>query len=304
MQRIITLCVLMVYTINMYACNICGCSAMSGTPGILPKFQSHFIGIRQSIRYVEATHPVSLLTPVEQKSKEQYLSTEIWGRWYPHKRIQVFGFVPFNQFTKTESNSTTQLNGLGDVSLLINYLIIQTPDTTSKSFRQVWMAGSGIKLNTGKYQIGESPGFQLGSGTNDLQLYTSHTARYGNAGVLNELQYRITGTNPDYYKFGNKFNWSTKLFYWKKLGRTSILPSIGVFYEKGKYDIWRSIRQAKTGSQLTMSGVGIDIYFKNLAITGNCYLPIHQYINAGLVKEQSRIQINLIYNFNKKQSCN
>lgn len=304
MQRIILIGVLLLYTPIMIACNVCGCSAMSSSPGILPNFRTHFIGFRESHKSIHIQHPVSLLNPESQKSTESFNSTELWGRWYPHQRLQVFGFMPFNRISRTVNEQTITKAGLGDLSIMVNYLVFNTGDSIEAKFKQALLLGSGVKLNTGKFNSDESAGFQLGSGSRDWQLYASHTLRYQQAGVLNEISYRLPGLNPQGYQFGNRLIYSVKAFYWSKIKNLTVLPHIGYAYENAKADHLNGILQSKTGSEILSAGAGVDLYYKDFSLGCNAFQPFKQNINAGQVKESCRLQINLIYNFKTLSKCN
>jgi len=304
MQRFLLLCVLLIQTPTMNACNVCGGGAMSGSPGILPKFRTHFIGFRESVKTINIQHPASLLNPEVQKSSESFYSTELWGRWYPHQRLQVFGFVPYNHISRTIKNQSTQKSGLGDVSVLVNYLVLNSDDSSTSKFKQALLIGAGCKLNTGSFNATETAGFQTGSGTKDFQFYGSYTMRYQMYGLLNEASYRVMGVNPNAYQFGNRFNWSAKAFYWFKINELSCLPHIGYTYENAAADRLKSIQQSKTGAEIALIGSGVDLYYKNFSLGANYYHPIHQNINAGQVTESFRLQIHLIYNFKNLIKCN
>lgn len=304
MQRIIIIGVLLLYTPIMIACNVCGCSAMSSSPGILPNFRTHFIGFRESHKTIHIQHPASLLNPESQKSTESFNSTELWGRWYPHQRLQVFGFMPFNRISRTVNEQTVAEAGLGDLSIMVNYLVFNTGDSIDTKFKQALLLGSAIKLNTGKFNPDESAGFQLGSGSRDLQLYASHTLRYQQTGLLNELSYRLPQQNPQGYQFGNRLIYSVKAFYWSKIKNLTILPHLGYAYENAQADHLNGILQSKTGSEILSAGAGVDLYYNDFSLGCNVFQPFKQNINAGQVNESYRLQINLIYNFKTVSKCN
>lgn len=302
MQRYLFLCVLMIHSIAMNACDICGCSVLSGSPGILPKFRSHFIGFRESMRQFENTHPASILNPEGYKSSNTYSTHELWGRWYPHKRIQVFGSLPYNDFTMTENGVSRRKTGFGDASLLVNYLLLNTGDSSTK-FKHLLMLGAGAKLNTGHFAPADIAAFQVGSGTRDYQLYLSYTARYGQFGGLSEITARRMGTNPNNYNFGDKVFYAQKLFYWINIGKNSLLPHVGYMFEHSGVDKSNQVIQDYTGGNSQLAGLGLDWYMSSFNLGFNVYKPVSQNLGDGLVKESPRMQFNLIYIINKKPSC-
>ncbi|MCC6818417.1 MAG: hypothetical protein IT245_05975 [Bacteroidia bacterium] len=302
MQRIILMCVLLIYTSKMNACDICGCSVMSGNPGILPNFQSHFIGYKHSFRSFNNTHPPSIINPEGTKSYNQYRTHELWGRWYPIKRIQVFASLPFNDFVLNEDGQSRMVSGFGDASLLFNYMVFNTSDSNRK-FKHVFISGLGAKFNTGKFNSNEIAAFQIGSGTTDFQAYLSYTAKLKNFGALSEISAKHMGINPNHYNFGDKLFISEKLFYWKDFNKLSLLPHLGFLYEHSGVDKLNSVIQDYTGGSTTFLGVGMDAYVSNFSIGFNVYNPIQQSVGEGLIKESARLQINFLYLFNKKNKC-
>lgn len=304
MQRLILTCVLMIHSYAMNACDICGCSVMSGSPGILPKFRSHLIGYRTSMRQFDNAHPPSIINPEGSKSSNYYTTHELWGRWYPHNKLQIFAGLPYNDYRLTENNHTKHISGFGDATLLLNYLLINTGDTGGQKFKHLLTLGLGAKFNTGKFDANEIAGFQLGSGTKDYQAYLSYTARLGQIGALSEINLRYMGINPNQYNFGDKLFFAQKMFYWVKLGQSSILPHLGYFYEKSGVDKAKGIVQDYTGGTSHLLGCGADLYISDFNLGFNIYKPVYQNVGDGMLSESPRLQFNLIYIINKKPSCN
>lgn len=304
MQRVILCCVLMMHSYVMNACDICGCSVLSGSPGILPKFRSHLIGFRESVRQFSNIHPPSIINPEGFKSYNHYYTHELWGRWFPHDKIQVFGSLPYNQFRLEENGNTKSLSGFGDASVLVNYLLLNTGDSSNKIFKHVLTLGMGAKFNTGEFDPSEIAGFQLGSGTKDYQAYLSYTTRVNQWGALSEINLRRMGSNPNNYDFGDKLFYAQKVFYWLKLGRNSALPHLGYMYENSGIDKLNGKKQDHTGGYAHLMGIGADFYVANFNLGFNVYKPIYQNIGEGVLNENPRLQLNLIYIINKKPSCN
>src|SRR6185436_19668942 len=103
---------------------------------------------------------------------------EVWGRFYPTKRLVIFAFIPLSQNVRQETNTTVRIQSIGDISAQANYMILNTGDSLSRSWKQTWMAGAGIKLPTGKYQQRDADRtmlplpFQIGTGAYSFKLNT------------------------------------------------------------------------------------------------------------------------------------
>ena len=305
MQRILVLCVFMVLNHNtINACNVCSCTSMGNSIGILPQFKSHFIGIRETYRRYESVHPTSILNPVSIKSRETYYNTEIWGRWYPHRKIQVFGFVPLNKFNKAEGQSNTAIQGLGDLSLLVNYVVFNTGDSsTNHNIKQALLIGAGLKLASGRFNSNEFANYQLGSGSTDYLVNASYTLRFKKMGLMSEFNHKSNGVNAFSYQFGNKTSLNERLFYFINKNRWACLLYSAYTFEKSQEDKQNRIKQSYTGGTAQYTQLGIDAYIGKFQIGASCMLPIQQNLGGGQIKEFPRFQINTIFYFNKKNKC-
>lgn len=76
---------------QLQACDLCGCANGGSFFGILPQSHRQFVGLRYRYSSYE-----SHLNSVNLRTKEVFQSTELWGRFYPLKRMQVIAFLPFN----------------------------------------------------------------------------------------------------------------------------------------------------------------------------------------------------------------
>ena len=304
MQRIIILCVFIVLNqSSIKACNVCSCTSMGNSIGILPQFKSHFIGIRETYRQFESVHPTSILSPIAIKSQERYYNTELWGRWYPNPNIQIFGFIPFNRFSKTENQVNTTIQGLGDISVLANYILLNTGDSSSNKFKQALSIGSGFKFASGRYNSAEFANFQLGTGSKDILFNASYTIRYQKLGVMSEFNYRLNGNNSSTYKFGNKLSINERFFYFLNLKKLALMAYSGYTFEKSNPDNLNKIKQSFTGGTARYFQVGMDAYKGKFQLGVSSIIPIQQNLGEGQIKEFPRIQINTIFYFNKKNKC-
>lgn len=302
MQRFIWMCVLLVHASDMKSCDICGCSVLSGNPGILPGIQSHFVGYRYSYRSFNNIHPPSILAPEGQKSKNEFQTHELWGRWYPSKKLQVFASLPINDYFLEENGEKITIRGLGDINFLLNYKLIDKEDTIH-GLKQLLFLGAGLKLNNGHFDSNEIPGFQLGSGTIDWSAYLSYTFRIKKYGALTELNARQIGVNPNGYDFGNKLFITEKLFYLFQTPRFRVLPQAGLTFEKSSADRLNGKVQDFTGGQSWLANFTLDAYYSDFNIGVNYSMPIKQTVGEGLIQESPRIQISCLY-FIQRKKCN
>lgn len=304
MQRIIILCVLMLLNNqSSTACNVCSSTSMGNSIGILPQFKSHFIGVRETYRRYESTHPASILNPVANSSKETYYNTELWGRWYPMPKLQVFAFLPINKFNKVSNQTSTSISGVGDASLLLNYLLYKTKDSSERKLKQALFVGSGIKLATGRYNANEFANYQLGTGSNDWLLNASYTLRYQAFGLMSEMNYKYNGSNQYHYQFGHKSSLNERVFCFLNQSKFSSMLYTAFVLEKSKADRLNGIHQDYTQGYAQYLQLGVDFYIKKLQIGASAVKAIKQNLGEGQIKEFPRLQFNLIYYFNPKSKC-
>ena len=75
----------------VYSCNG-GCPSGGGYLVIVPQFTKNFIGLRYRLRSFSYLN-TSMAGATE--TQHQFETTELWGRFYPAKKIQAFVFLPF-----------------------------------------------------------------------------------------------------------------------------------------------------------------------------------------------------------------
>lgn len=87
---------LIVSSLSTSACDLCGCANGSSFVGLLPRSGSQFVGMRYRLRSFDSHLNSQML-----KTKEEYNTLEVWGRFYPIKKLQVLAFLPYNDNQQT-----------------------------------------------------------------------------------------------------------------------------------------------------------------------------------------------------------
>jgi Putative MetA-pathway of phenol degradation len=286
------------------ACDVCGCSLGGSYYGILPQFQKNFIGLRwsQAKFYAHMNHGAVL---GEEHSHDTYTKLELWGRYYINDKIQVFAFVPYsyNNMKGTEQKIKTQ--GLGDISILANYLILNTGESKTKKLKHTLMAGAGVKLPTGKYDLEDNGlivnrNFQLGTGSVDFVMSGVYTIRHQKIGITTETGYKINTRNSHEYRFGNQFHVSGKFFYWHNIKSISLLPNMGVYYEKAARHRDGEIIQTNTGGDALLLSAGLELYYQQFSVGLTFQNPVKQQYNSDEIAEitsKDRLSVSLTYSF-------
>lgn len=251
---------------STHACDVCGCSIGGNYFGILPQFNRHFIGLRWTAeRSYTATSPLALREG-RYHSEEYFRSADLVARFYPGHRWQVLALVPYRIQEQREGERLLQVQGMGDVSLLAHYILLNTGDSLSRRWKQTLTLGGGIKLPIGRSDhtsedgIRLHPNLQLGSGSTDLLFAAAYTLRRNAWGWSSDLLFRWNTENSDGYHFGNRLIGSSKFFYWKSMKGYALLPNIGVFMDAGmpNRDQGKAVHQS--GGTAAFYTLGLDVY--------------------------------------------
>src|SRR5438309_8564790 len=103
-----------------FACDICGCSSGNYFVGPFPQFRKHFFGTRYTFRSFES----HIAGDPTQFSKDFYQTVELWGGYNIGKKWQLLAFVPYNINQQTSDDGKNNSHGLGDITLLGNYKVL------------------------------------------------------------------------------------------------------------------------------------------------------------------------------------
>jgi hypothetical protein len=295
---------LLIISITLYyaiqpavGCDVCGCSVSGGFSSVLPQFQKNFIGLRSSFARFESRH-----TDDHHVSDEKSHTTELWARYYPHKRIQLIASLPYHSKQQQGELSSYQVRGWGDLVLNVNYTVLNR-NRDSFKWKHLWLLGAGVKLPTGKTNFtnaGEelNPSIQPGSGSLDYLYNTSYAIRYKKVGLSNDLQYRLNYENRDKYAFGNKLSLSSRIFYWKKFRKNcNVVPGTGVLIEKMDKDYQAGYVQAETGGRIDYLTAGCEVYLKRFFFSCQYLYPFEQNLANGYIKALPKLQFNSCFIF-------
>ena len=294
--RAIGICLLFTMPYAIYACDVCGCAVNATYFGILPQYRQHFVGVRYMSNNFTSMQIPSLFDVKNKTYTESLQRAELYGRYYPTNRLQVFAFVPYQYNIRKDGGVITENKGLSDVSALVNYIVVNTGDSGSYTWRNTLLIGGGVKLPTGRFSSNEAASQQTGSGTFDYLLNAIYTLRYKKAGINADVNVRLNTSNAT-YSYGNRYTSSTRFFYWHKYKMISILPHTGLLSEYAEKDAKNGITQRYTGGYGFYSASGVDVYLRKMSIGASFTLPVHETINAGYSSTSSRVSMQVLYLF-------
>lgn len=281
-KHITAVALMLLVVSHSYACDFCGCAPGSNYTGIFPQFNKNILGVRH--RFQNFNHPLTSLNfnGESRVLEDTFRSTEIWGRFYPHPRIQVFVTVPYRSHERTESLRNTVIDGIGDISAVANYALINTGDSLDRAFRHTLLAGAGVKLPTGKYQQRDEnrtvlpAQFQIGTGGYAFTANLNYTLRYNEFGINTDISFRHNTANEWGYRFGAQTAATANAFYWINAGKTAILPSAGLAWEHYEQDTEFDRPKEVTGGELVLANLGVDLYFPRFFVQASAQKPLDQ----------------------------
>jgi hypothetical protein len=282
------------------ACEICGCGVGNYYIGLLPQFRSHFIGLR----YHYNKFSTRLVSDPTQYSKDFYQSIELWSGWNIGKKFQLLALVPLNFNHQESDEGVTNLKGPGDVVLLMNYRLFDVNSKTGagKDINQQLWLGGGIKLPTGKFEIeandpdvASMANMQLGSGTTDILLNGMYNIRVGKIGVTTQANYKISGTNKDEFRFGNKFSASSFISYGLNVKAATISPNLGLLFENTAESKLQSSKVDLTSDSLLQGALGVEFGFNTISVGLNTQLPFAQNFAENQTKQKVKAMVHISF---------
>ncbi|MBS1774011.1 MAG: hypothetical protein JST82_14225 [Bacteroidetes bacterium] len=306
MKKLIFILFVMLGSIDyVKACNICGCSASNQYLGILPQSKSNFIGVQYQYRSFFNTHMPEAGELNGEISKEYYHMAQVWGRYKISNRVQVFAFVPYVSNVHQETNAKTIYNGIGDISILANYKILGAV-CSGKEWQHVLQAGAGIKLPAGKYDrmaikySDALPNMQPGTASLDFITNINYTFQHTHTGINTDVSYIYTTSNPDKYRFGNRFQGGMLIFYSMGIKKLRLIPQIGGRYEYTYRDYenyFYGIKNDMSGGGRLSGSAGIQAFYDHIGIQVAFHKPIVQNYANGMVNNKLKIETGIYWLF-------
>ncbi len=290
-------------SVSSHACEICGCGHGNFQIGLLPNFNKGFLGLRYTTSQFNST----LSTDASQFSHDYYKTAEVWGG-FNIKKWQVMAFVPYLFARKVSDDSTTELNGLGDITLLINYKVLGSVSLSRNekvTVRHDLFIGGGIKLATGvnqiditiqNFNIGDFNS-QVGTGSTDFIFNATHNLLWNKSGIVTNLTYRVNTSNKQDYRFGNRAYANMAYYYTFGKGDLKVRPNIGLNYQSNAVNSFAGAEVEGSNGYNLNSMIGANVSRNKIGVTAAVFIPFSQDMYNGQTKLQSRIVLGLTYSF-------
>lgn len=300
MKKVFFIGILLFSLQQCFACEICGCGVGNFYIGLLPNFKNKFFGIR----YQYMHYHTQLANDKTQFSNDFYKTIELWSGFNINTKWQVLVFVPYQVNKQLSDDGLKNQNGLGDVSTLINYelLNVRSHSGNSNIQQQLWIGG-GIKLPTGKYNaditsINATPAdvnSQSGTGSTDFLLNAAYNLNINRVGLNTSVNYKINTKNKSQYQFGNRFTANTFAYYKTSVAGLGLAPNVGLLYENASANKLNKSTVSETGGNILLASGGLEVNFKRIAIGTNLQLPISQNFAEGQTQSKLRGLVHLTF---------
>lgn len=279
-------------------CDLCGCYM-----GLDPNFAMNQVGIRYSLIkfFAEAhTDPLTDHPTNGEESNEYYNDLEFYVRYYINPKFRLLFSIPFSV---NEINGK-KLNGMGDSKFLAQYQVYNSEITAKTVLWQRLFLGGGLNLPTGVYNKTLTygvvePHFQPGTGSFDFMMTALHLAKLEKVGLgwRNDVVYTVNGKNKNEYSFGNRFNWTSTLFYELPASDWTFLPHTGIYFESARQDKQNGTAVDDSGGDVLFGTGGLDIYYKEFSLDMNFQFPLNQKLIGDQSENKFRIYTGLGYAF-------
>jgi hypothetical protein len=264
---------------NISACDICGCGiAGSNINGILPQFNKNIYGFRFSYNSFKHPNTPDNYIDNERVLKDHYYSYDAWFRYYPTKRIQTIITLPYKNIIREKSNLNNIINGLGDANIFANYSALKINDSSSQKY--MWWIGTGLKLNTGKYQqrnIDKTMypvGLQTGNGAYAVYFNNQLTYKKDKLIINSVSQYMMNFKNELDFQMGNVLSSQLQLYYQTRKGCSNyVLPHISLEYISVQKDKSYGLTNMQSGSNTASINIGIDWFINSFFVSATLKQP-------------------------------
>lgn len=266
-----------------------GCDLHNTFLGINPNYNQSMIGFRYRYRFFTGAHVHANHThsgeghdhgDVSGDFRELYHTWEMWGRWYPNPKLQLIFSLPYSYNLESSDGVVGEsVAGIGDLSLMARYQVFNVFPRTNGGWEHRMFAGGGVKLPSGAFRKESAEGdvnplIQTGTGSVDFLASLTYLVKVKKFGLSNDVVYRHNTTNWNGYRFANRVNLSSSLFYTLNAGDFSIFPNAGVYLETAEMDLDGAAYQVNTGGMVLFDSFGADVYYKNLSVNLAVQMPL------------------------------
>lgn len=254
---------------------------------------------------------------------ETFISYDVFANFYLSKRFQLNVNTYFaDNYTYKNDSTLENISGIGDITITTTYQLFNTKQTadTSKKFIHRVNVGAGIAIPTGSYNKKSIVGFQtkiqpnviLGSPIEELDPHLQsgtgafsslfileYLVKYKNIGLNSNISYKANTENKNNFRFANRFNANSNIFYLGKISKTlTLMPTIGTAMEFSNRDTFENYSYLGSGGEVWFANIGTTLFVKNWGLNFMYYTPVYQRLNDIQPENKNRVIAQLTYYFN------
>lgn len=311
MRFLIIVLMLVASNKNSYT-QACCCTSAGANYSILPNLNKQVIGLRYAysnyITTTTTTHTHMMggkemvMTDLGKAGTQTMNTLEMFGRFSLYKGLQLSVFVPVHVRAEKVDGQMQRTAGLGDMSFLLQYSLLNPLKCNGKETKHQLRLGAGAKLPSGEFKLNSkdlfSSSLQLGTGSVDFLMNAVYTLRFKKFGFNTTAAYKINTTNPQGYRFGNKFQAGTNFFFVLDVKEIKLMPSVGFNYEHQLKNTNQKLLLDYTGGDYMNASVGFDVYYKQFAFSSSITPAVMNKLNwTGESKSRFNVEMGVFYNF-------
>lgn len=294
LQKIKILFLLLFVIQSSFACDICSCGASNNT-NFTGGINSNYIGLSYNFVHFSYKEGIVAKSPI---ANDYINNLNVLGQYFLTPKIQINAIIPYRINERVASTGTVKNNGVGDATLygLLSLL--------SKKSKHTLKVGAGIKLPTGSFNlesanVNQTSATQLGTGSFDVLLPVQYRLKIKDVLAFNlSATYFIKNKNKYDFKYGNQMQLNMDVSYAIPLkSNNSIIPSIGVNYDKFKPTERFKIVDKRTSGYMTNANLGIKTHLNKFVVGMNYQVPIQQNLIDREVSFEKSIGLFTYYRF-------
>ncbi|RYY66235.1 MAG: transporter [Chitinophagaceae bacterium] len=276
------------------ACDICGCGVSYYNPNLFPHLSKNFVGLSYLHRlYHTAGHEGSVGT-------ERYNSLLLTVQYAAGKRLKLVALLPWQFNTLRNEGGRRTLSGAGDATLLAQYRVWER--SSDKGVRQVFVAGAGVKLPSGRYTAAaasktEEQNFQLGTGSTDVLLNGVYRLNVRRWSLSATGSYKYNTVNRDGFRYGDVLNTGVQAAFRRERRNWSLTPYLQASGEWQLTDASNHVLQPASGGEVVYAGGGVDFNTRKVSLGVNYQAPIAQHLAGGLVQAKPGFSVRTTFLF-------
>ena len=295
-----------VFSFYLSACDICNFYAGSSpndfrnTFGII--YRSRFLhGTIYPDGTVRLKHSSNIGTNDTITGKEIFNVAELRFRYFVGQRWNFIASLPLvNNYQSENGYTVTDIYGMGDPTLLANYLVAGTKKEEGYNHRLTF--GLGVKLPAGmkhrSYNGKEAElDFQPSTGSWDALMRLEYLLIAKNFVLNNSFSFRLNSEGTNQHRYGNTLNYTLNAAYLHKFNlKSTLAPNLGCVMESAGFDKVDGVKKEDSGGRVWFLHAGLDWYKGRTALQFAFEPTTANQFNGAQFPVKNRFIVGLVVN--------